>query len=211
MIKLQSKRNQLAYFAPVIMLGLGLLLYSVILPARYDKVISLINWLFSGTDNIIATLRSSDIVLGQLYSILFTKVLVWIWTIGFLFSIFWCGHTIQNSKNKNSNLIVSEEVKRALVIRIMNNAELIYRLDKGNKDNKDFHQKTIDLQTRISACGDFGYSNDDVTILENKICDILFDIEKSTKDANINIKDNIDKIFKVKSLLEERDALLKHY
>lgn len=208
---MQSKRNQLAYFAPVIMLGLGLLLYSVILPARYDKVISLINWLFSGTDNIIATLRSSDIVLGQLYSILFTKVLVWIWTIGFLFSIFWCGHTIQNSKNKNSNLIVSEEVKRALVIRIMNNAELIYRLDKGNKDNKDFHQKTIDLQTRISACGDFGYSNDDVTILENKICDILFDIEKSTKDANINIKDNIDKIFKVKSLLEERDALLKHY
>lgn len=193
------------------MLGLGLLLYSVILPARYDKVISLIDWLFSGTDNIIATLRSSDIVLGQLYSILFTKVLVWIWTIGFLFSIFWCGHTIQNSKNKNSNLIVSEEVKRALVIRIMNNAELIYRLDKGNKDNKDFHQKTIDLQTRISACGDFGYSNDDVTILENKICDILFDIEKSTKDANINIKDNIDKIFKVKSLLEERDALLKHY
>ena len=89
MIKLQSKSKYLAYFSPVIMILLGILLYSVILPARYNKVISLIDWLFSGTDNIIATLRSADIVLGQAYRILFTKVIVWVWTMGFLFSLFY--------------------------------------------------------------------------------------------------------------------------
>ena len=41
MIKLQSKNKYLAYFAPVIMIIIGIFLYSVILPARYNKIISL--------------------------------------------------------------------------------------------------------------------------------------------------------------------------
>lgn len=209
MTKLQSKRIQLAYFAPIIMIILGILLYSVILPDRYNKIISVIDWLFSGTDNIIATLRSSNIVLGQLYKILFTKVIVWIWTIGFLFSIFWCGYTIQNSKNRNSNLIMADKVKIALIARLLNTTEQTYKLNKNNINNKKIHKLTLDLQSKILTCGDFGYGNDDITRLENDICNMLLEIEENIHNNDLNSIFN--KYMKIENLIQERDALLKHY
>lgn len=210
MIKLQSKNKYLAYFAPVIMLMIGIFLYSVILPARYNKVISLIDWLFSGTDNIIATLCSADIVLGQLYRILFTKILVWVWTIGFLFSLFWCGYTMQNSREKSSNVLLTEDAKRATLVRLVNKAEKYYRLHKNKDDSKAIYKRALALESRILACGEFGYGNNSITELENQICNELRELGKNfNKDesyAEIN-----NKYDKLEGLLEERETLLKHY
>ncbi len=61
----KSYSKKLAYAAPIIMAIVGLVLYSYILPAKYMKAISLIDWLFSGSDHIIATLRDADGVLEQ--------------------------------------------------------------------------------------------------------------------------------------------------
>ena len=182
MIKLQSKNKYLAYFAPVIMIIIGIFLYSVILPARYNKIISLMDWLFSGTDNIIATLRSADIVLGQFYRILFTKVLVWVWTIGFLFSLFWCGYTVQN-----------------------------YRLNKSNDDSKLIYKKAVTLEAQFLACGEFGYGSYDITELENHICNKLVELEKLLSDENYDYAEVNDKYIRIHNLLEEREAMLKHY
>lgn len=211
MIKLQSKNKYLAYFAPVIMIIIGIFLYSVILPARYNKVISLMDWLFSGTDNIIATLRSADIVLGQFYRILFTKVLVWVWTIGFLFSLFWCGYTVQNSKEKSGNLLIGEDGKKAMLVRIVNQAEKYYRLNKSNDDSKLIYKKAVILESRFLACGEFGYGGYDITELENHICNKLVELEKLLSDANYDYAEVNDKYIGIHNLLEEREAMLKHY
>lgn len=211
MIKLQSKNKYLAYFAPVIMIIIGIFLYSVILPARYNKVISLMDWLFSGTDNIIATLRSADIVLGQFYRILFTKVLVWVWTIGFLFSLFWCGYTVQNSKKKSGNLLIGEDRKKAILVRIVNQAEKYYRLNKSNDDSKLIYKKAVALESRFLACGEFGDGSHDITELENHICNELVDLGKLLSDANYDYAEVNDKYIRIHNLLEEREAMLKHY
>ena len=211
MIKLQSKNKYLAYFAPVIMIIIGIFLYSVILPARYNKVISLMDWLFSGTDNIIATLRSADIVLGQFYRILFTKILIWVWTIGFLFSLFWCGYTVQNSKEKSGNLLIGEDGKKAMLVRIVNQAEKYYRLNKSNDDSKLIYKKAVILESRFLACGEFGYGNYDITELENHICNKLVELEKLLSDENYDYAEVNDKYIRIHNLLEEREAMLKHY
>lgn len=211
MIKLQSKNKYLAYFAPVIMIIIGIFLYSVILPARYNKVISLMDWLFSGTDNIIATLRSADIVLGQFYRILFTKVLVWVWTIGFLFSLFWCGYTVQNLKKKSGNLLIGEDRKKAILVRIVNQAEKYYRLNKSNDDSKLIYKKAVALESRFLACGEFGDGSHDITELENHICNKLVELEKLLSDENYDYAEVNDKYIRIHNLLEEREAMLKHY
>lgn len=211
MIKLQSKNKYLAYFAPVIMIIIGIFLYNVILPARYNKIISLMDWLFSGTDNIIATLRSADIVLGQFYRILFTKVLVWVWTIGFLFSLFWCGYTVQNSKKKSGNLLIGEDRKKAMLVRIVNQAEKYYRLNKSNDDSKLIYKKAVALESRFLACGEFGDGSHDITELENHICNKLVELEKLLSDENYDYAEVNDKYIRIHNLLEEREAMLKHY
>lgn len=208
---MQSKNKYLAYFAPVIMIIIGIFLYSVILPARYNKVISLMDWLFSGTDNIIATLRSADIVLGQFYRILFTKVLVWVWTIGFLFSLFWCGYTVQNSKKKSGNLLIGEDRKKAILVRIVNQAEKYYRLNKSNDDSKLIYKKAVALESRFLACGEFGDGSHDITELENHICNELVELGKLLSDANYDYAEVNDKYIRIHNLLEEREAMLKHY
>lgn len=208
---MQSKNKYLAYFAPVIMIIIGIFLYSVILPARYNKVISLMDWLFSGTDNIIATLRSADIVLGQFYRILFTKILIWVWTIGFLFSLFWCGYTVQNSKEKSGNLLIGEDGKKAMLVRIVNQAEKYYRLNKSNDDSKLIYKKAVILESRFLACGEFGYGNYDITELENHICNKLVELEKLLSDENYDYAEVNDKYIRIHNLLEEREAMLKHY
>lgn len=211
MIKLQSKNKYLAYFAPVIMIIIGIFLYSVILPARYNKVISLMDWLFSGTDNIIATLRSADIVLGQVYRILFTKILIWVWTIGFLFSLFWCGYTVQNSKEKSGNLLIGEDGKKAMLVRIVNQAEKYYRLNKSNDDSKLIYKKAVILEAQFLACGEFGYGSYDIIELENHICNKLVELEKLLSDENYDYAEVNDKYIRIHNLLEEREAMLKHY
>ena len=210
MIKLQSKNKYLAYFAPVIMLMIGIFLYSVILPARYNKVISFMDWLFSGTDNIIATLRSADIVLGQLSRILFTKILVWVWTIGFLFSLFWCGYTVQNSREKSSALLLTEDVKRATLVRIVNEAEKYYRLHK-NDDSKMIYKRATVLESRFLAGGEFGYGDNSVIELENRICNELTELEKILSKGSNDCADINNRYTKLEALLEEREVLLKHY
>ena len=211
MRKLQSKNKYLAYFAPVIMIIIGIFLYSVILPARYNKVISLMDWLFSGTDNIIATLRSADIVLGQLYRILFTKILVWVWPIGFLFSLFWCGYTVQNSKEKSGEPLLTENAKRATLARIVNGAEKYYRLHKNNDDTKLIYKKAVALEAQFLACGEFGYGSTDITELENHICNELVELEKLLSDESYDYAEVNDKYIRIHKLLEEREAMLKHY
>ena len=208
---MQSKNKYLAYFAPVIMLMIGIFLYSVILPARYNKVIFLIDWLFSGTDNIIATLRSADIVLGQLYRILFTKILVWVWTLGFLFSLFWCGYTVQNSREKNSSVILTEEAKRAILIRIVSEAERYYRLHKTNDYSKMVYKRAVVLETRLLAGGEFGYGDNSVIELENRICNELMELEKILSNLSDDCAEVNNRYTKLENLLEEREALVKHY
>lgn len=211
----KSYSRKLAYAAPIIMAIVGLVLYSYILPAKYMKAISLIDWLFSGSDHIIATLRDADGVLEQFYKILLTKVIVWIWSAGFILSLFVCGHALQNGRTANvsAKLVgpVLSPLADTLVSMVQENAP-----QKGT----DFRRLTasmIDLQRMVDGLDDFGYGNQSVLSLEEKIYEMFQSVIKGVENLMRNHssdKEKIDSLLmdisRIKQLIWQRESFLKH-
>ena len=125
--------------------------------------------------------------------------------------MFWCGYTVQNSKKKSGNLLISEDRKKAMLVRIVNQAEKYYRLNKSNDDSKLIYKKAVALESRFLACGEFGYGSYDITELENHICNKLVELEKLLSHENYDYAEVNDKYIRIHNLLEEREAILKHY
>ena len=192
------------------MLLVGVLLYYFILPARYNKVISFIDWLFSGTDNIIATLRSADIVIGQLYKIILTKVVLWLWGLGFIFSIFLCGKAIQNKEEPNLN---ARYIGRVGIVPI-NNAMSAIRIKIENNSSQNLNNiygilKRV--ENRIQALNEFGFADNQVLEIEGIIYEKLQNIlslcdsdEAENEEATIRKLAN-----EIMVLCEKREMLLK--
>ena len=165
--------KKVAYFSPLIMLIIGVFMYSFILPARYNKVIGLIDWLFSGQDNIIATLRSSDIVLGHAYKIFLTKVIVWIWSMGMLISIYMCGLAIHY---KDDNYNVFAKYKGNAWKGILEEVLLKVRLIKSSgvtADVSEVYNEVRILRELCDSMGDFGKGDNEIIELETKIVENL--------------------------------------
>ena len=125
--------------------------------------------------------------------------------------MFWCGYTVQNSKKKSGNLLIGEDRKKAILVRIVNQAEKYYRLNKSNDDSKLIYKKAVALESRFLACGEFGDGSHDITELENHICNELVELGKLLSDANYDYAEVNDKYIRIHNLLEEREAMLKHY
>ena len=51
----------------------------------------------------------------------------------------------------------------------------------------------------------------DITELENHICNKLVELEKLLSDENYDYAEVNDKYIRIYNLLEEREAMLKHY
>ena len=67
------------------------------------------------------------------------------------------------------------------------------------------------LESRFLACGEFGYGSDNITELENLICNELLLLEKLLSDENYDYAEVNNKYIRIHNLLEEREAMLKHY
>ena len=70
-----------------------------------------------------------------------------------------------------------EDRKKAMLVRIVNQAEKYYRLNKSNDDSKLIYKKAVTLEAQFLACGEFGYGSYDITELENHICNKLVELE----------------------------------
>lgn len=211
----KSYSKKLAYAAPIIMAIVGLVLYSYILPAKYMKAISLIDWLFSGSDHIIATLRDADGVLEQFYKILLTKVIVWIWSAGFVISLFVCGHALQNRRTANLSAKLVGPVLSPL-------ADTLVSMVQGNIPQNSinfmrFIEAIIDLQRMVEGLDDFGYGNQNVLSLEEEIYEdfqhIMKGVEFLRRDNSVD-QEEIDTLLTdishIKQLIWQRESLLKH-
>lgn len=165
------RHRKIAYWAPFIMLILGVVLYSYLLPARYNKVISLLDWLFSGTDTIIATLRSADIVLGQLYRIVLTKCIVWLWTIGFLISLYMCGYAWQYREDayKERDDYLGDSWQGDFQ-DVLIQARMI-KSKYGDEKSRQLYRAVRNLGEQLESISDFGRGHEEVYLLEQEICD----------------------------------------
>ena len=186
-----------------------------ILPAKYMKAISLIDWLFSGSDHIIATLRDADGVLEQFYKILLTKVIVWIWSAGFVISLFVCGHALQNRRTANLSAKLVGPVLSPL-------ADTLVSMVQGNIPQNSINfmrliEAIIDLQRMVEGLDDFGYGNQNVLSLEEEIYEdfqhIMKGVEFLRRDNSVD-QEKIDTLLTdishIKQLIWQRESLLKH-
>lgn len=211
----KSYSKKIAYAAPIIMAIVGLVLYSYILPAKYMKAIGLIDWLFSGSDHIIATLRDADGVLEQFYKILLTKVIVWIWSAGFILSLFVCGHALQHGRtaNPSAKLVgpVLSSFADTLVSMVQGN------IPQNRIDSMRLIEAIIDLQRVVEGLDDFGYGNQNLISLEENIYEnfqrVMKDV-KFLKRGNFADQDKIDTLLRdishIKQLIWQRESFLKH-
>lgn len=202
---MRGKSRYIAYLAPVLMLILGIIIYKVVLTARYNNAVSFLDWLFSGTDNIIATLRSADIVLGKVYRILLTKTILWVWSVGFLFSLFWCGYTVQNNRVR-SELPLTDTAISAASAAIILGAEQKYR-EQHVADWRAIVRQSVALADRLAGCSKFGYGNAGVTAVESSICLKLQEIEALYREQEASCETIRAALTELDSLLSRRESL----
>lgn len=193
----------------------GLVLYSYILPAKYMKAISLIDWLFSGSDHIIATLRDADSVLEQFYKILLTKVIVWIWSAGFILSLFVCGHALQHGRTANPSAKLVGPVLSPLADTLVSMVQ--GNIPQNRIDSMRLIEAIIDLQRVVEGLDDFGYGNQTVISLEEDIYGNFQRVMKGVeflKRDNFADQDKIDTLLRdishIKQLIWQRESFLKH-
>ena len=98
-IKLRKIKEYIIYVLPVLFLLVGIWAFLNVLSMHYTRAISLIDWLLSGSDNIIATVRDVDTVMGRLQRIMLMRAFWVLWFAGFSVSIFMLGKHVHNKKS----------------------------------------------------------------------------------------------------------------
>ena len=94
-------KEYLIFVLPILFLLVGIWAFLNVISMHYTRAISLIDWLLSGPDNIIAVLRDVDTLMGQVQRIILMRAFWICWFAGFSVSVFMLGRHIQNKKEMN--------------------------------------------------------------------------------------------------------------
>ena len=206
----KSKRKYWVLISAIIFL-VGILSFFIIVPIVYGKIISLSDWLFSGPDSIIDTLRNHTKVLPHVYSIIGLKIYWWILITSFIISLFLLGRTIQNlntSKDTKSKLIRKSHLSVQEILDTL-------KVKKKNLNNKQLdsaYYSVKKLEELLSTENDFGDEDEEVRECEKDISQNIDELNKLVLDIN---KDNVDNksykitetVIKINSLLRKRTML----
>ena len=206
----KTKRNYLVLISAIIFL-VGILSFFIIVPIVYGKIISLSDWLFSGPDSIIDTLRNHSKVLPHMYSIIGLKIYWWILITSFIISLFLLGRTIQKlntSKDTKSVLIRKSHLSVQEILDTL-------KVEKKNLNNKQLdsaYYSVKKLEELLSIENDFGDEDEEVRECEKGISQNIDELNKLVSDIN---KDNVDDksckitvtVNKINSLLRKRTIL----
>lgn len=90
--------NWLIYLTPVLLALIYITVYLILIPVFYGKGVSFIEWLFGRPDDILETLRTSDWILKPAAVVIGLKIFNWVISVGFIVSLFFVGHAIQNRR-----------------------------------------------------------------------------------------------------------------
>ena len=204
--------SKIIFLIPVLILIIGVAAYFIIIPGIYGKVISFIDWLFTDSQNIIDTLRNSNVVLSHVNSIIVLKLFWWVWLASLMISLFFIGKRLQNQ----SELIVSNAILKKnepyLMIKKINSALKQIKIHNVSKQLDVLIYRVKQLEERLSVESDFGYGKSEIIYCENdiatqiqKLLKLVSNIEKGRLEENINTMSEI--IVNVNFLLDRRTEL----
>lgn len=159
----------LIYLSPVIIAAIYIIMYVFVLPKFvFNTSVGLIEWLFANPDKILDAIKEPSTFLNPIYLIIGIKIMGWLLVGGFITSLFFVGHTIQNKKPKislDAKLIGNEAYVTALdlfeQIKAVPNQD-VSRAQKAMKavcerlrNESDFgsgSSATINCENEIAAC-----------------------------------------------------------
>ncbi len=164
----------LIYLSPVIIAIIYIALYVFILPrCAFNTTIGLIEWLFTNPDEIIDAITDASTVLTPIYVIIGLKILGWLLVGGFITSLFFVGHTLQNKRPKTS-LDAKLIGKEAYVMAMDLHEQLKLITDT---DAKAAERAMYSVCERLKNESEFGTGSSAVINCENEIAAYLKAIE----------------------------------
>lgn len=164
----------LIYLSPVIIAAVYIIMYVFVLPNFvFNTSVGLIEWLFANPDKILDAIKEPSTFLNPIYLIVGIKIMGWLLVGGFITSLFFVGHTIQNQKPKIS-----------LDAKLVGNEAYVMALDlfeqiKGvtNQDVTRAQKAMKSVCERLKNESDFGSGSSATINCENEIAACLKAIE----------------------------------
>lgn len=169
----QKLKEYIIYALPVLFLVVGIWAFLNVISMHYIRAISLIDWLLSGSDNIIATVRDVDTVMGRLQRIMLMRAFWVLWFAGFSVSIFMLGKHVHNKKeqySEHAEIRGKDAYGTVKEIIIKNHKKL------QAADCITLNKKINALAERVKFESDFGYGDLSVIDCENQIDKRFYDL-----------------------------------
>lgn len=211
MVNKQKLKVYIIYALPVLCLGVGIWAFLNVLSMHYIRAISLIDWLLSGSDNIVATVRDVDTVMGKLHRIMLMRVFWVLWLAGFSVSVFMLGRHIQNKKERYAEyakITGKDAYHKAQAVIIRNHNKL------HTKGCLQLSKKLNALVERLNYESGFGYGDWATIECENQINQKLNDLAECLTDYEPGLDNQqcVDAVLdEINILLDQRAEMKKRH
>lgn len=201
-------KEYLIFILPVLFLLVGIWAFFNVVSINYTRAVSVVDWLFSGSDNIIATLRDVDTLMGQVQRIILMRAFWICWFAGFSVSVFMLGRHIQNKKEKYSEYAVirgKEAYHKAQTVIIRNHNKL------HTKECLKLSKRLNALVERLNYESDFGYGALSIIDCENQINQKINNLSECLTDyePDLDNQQSIEVVLNEINILLDRRAEMK--
>ena len=201
-------KEYLIFILPLLFLLVGMWAFFNVVSINYTRAVSVVDWLFSGSDNIIATLRDVDTLMGQVQRIILMRAFWICWFAGFSVSVFMLGRHIQNKKEKYSEYAVirgKEAYHKAQTVIIRNHNKL------HTKECLKLSKRLNALVERLNYESDFGYGDLAIIDCENKINQKISNLSECLTDyePDLDNQQSIEVVLNEINILLDRRAEMK--
>lgn len=206
--------NKFVFFIPVIILLVGVAAYFIVVPNIYGKVVSFVDWLFTGPENIINTLRDPNTVLPKVNSIIGMRIFWWVWLAGLISSLFFVGKQLQAKPEPNATNAILTKKEPYLLIQDVTDALKQLKTRRSSHQLDSLMYSVKKLEEKLSVESDFGYGKSAVINCENNIArqiQFLLDTIPCVENGDFeeNLKAMNTAVMNINSLLRRRMELKK--
>lgn len=201
-------KEYLIFILPLLFLLVGMWAFFNVVSINYTRAVSVVDWLFSGPDNIIATLRDVDTLMGQVQRIILMRAFWICWFAGFSVSVFMLGRHIQNKKEKYSEYAVirgKEAYHKAQTVIIRNHNKL------HTKECLKLSKRLNALVERLNYESDFGYGALSIIDCENQINQKINNLSECLTgyEPDLDNQQSIEAVLNEINILLDRRAEMK--